>query len=97
MPRKFATHIELVGNAANPLNPVSKQQCDTAIAGRAPLVHTHPEALAGPYPMTAYGIVAASYHIDATNSIANTVTVNTIEIYRMYVPPGLPITKEKVS
>lgn len=44
------------------------------------------------YPLSEYGIVAATYHIDMTSSRANTVTRNTIEIYRIYVPAGHAIT-----
>lgn len=44
------------------------------------------------YPQTEYGIKASSIRIDEIDSIAGTVTVNTIEIYRVYVPANTLIT-----
>lgn len=41
MPRKFGAEILLLGDGSAPLNPVSKQQFDTGIAGRAAANHTH--------------------------------------------------------
>lgn len=44
------------------------------------------------YPMDAYGFIAVSRAIDTLNSISSTITVNTIEIMRVYVPAHKLIT-----
>lgn len=44
------------------------------------------------YPLPAYGLVGASLHVDSISSIATSVTINTIEIYRIYVEGGNLIT-----
>lgn len=44
------------------------------------------------YPLDQYGIKAASLHIDSVATVATSVTVNTIEIYRLYVPANALLT-----
>lgn len=68
--------------AAGGVNAATTGYVDAAVAVDDP----------APYPLSAYGLVTSSFHMDSANSVANTVSVNTIEIYRMWVPPGKTLT-----
>jgi hypothetical protein len=47
----------------------------------------------GAYPLSAYGLIAASIHPDSINSTTgNSVSINTIEVYRVWVPANSVIT-----
>lgn len=47
----------------------------------------------GAYPISAYGYVACTVHPDSVNNVATAqATVNTLEVYRIWVPAGTAIT-----
>jgi hypothetical protein len=78
------TDLLLTRDPSSALHAVTKQYCDAGAldASRQP-----------GYPMDQYGIIAASLAFDSIVSVASvTVTANTIEIYRLYVPANKLIT-----
>lgn len=87
MVRYFGTQIQLPTDPAGIMQAVTKQYADAGDldAARRP-----------GYPMDQYGFVALTFPIECI-SVATTVTVNTIEIARIYVPQGKVITGAGVN
>jgi hypothetical protein len=84
MVRYFGTQIQLPADPASAMQVGTKQYIDAGdLDARR----------AFDYPLDQYGLVAASIHPDSVGSLtANGVSINTIEIYRIYVPANKAIT-----
>lgn len=87
MVRYFGTQIQLPSDPAGIMQAVTKQYADAGDldAARRPT-----------YPMDQSGFVALTIPIECI-ATAQSVTVNTIEIARIYVPPGKVITGAAVN
>jgi len=87
MVRFFGTQIQLPADPAGVMQAVTKQYSDAGDldAARRP-----------GYPMDQYGFVGITFPIECI-STATAVTINTIEIARIYVPPGKVITGAGVN
>lgn len=87
MARYFGTPIQLAADPASAMQAATKQYVDAAAldAARQP-----------GYPVDQYGFVAVTFPLECV-STATAVTVNTIEIARIYVPANKAITGAGVN
>ena len=87
MARIFGTPIQLAADPASAMQAVTKQYADAGDldAARRPT-----------YPMDQSGFVALTIPIECI-AIAQSVTINTIEIARIYVPAGKAITGAAIN
>lgn len=87
MVRYFGTPIQLAADPSSAMQAATKQYVDTGDldAARRP-----------GYPMDQSGFVALTFPLECI-SLAQSVTINTIEIARIYVPQGKVITGAAVN
>jgi hypothetical protein len=84
MARYFGTPIQLAADPASAMQPSTKQYSDAGDLDSSRV---------GMYPMDQYGLIASSIHPDNVGSATTlSVTINTIELYRIYVPANKAIT-----
>lgn len=84
MVRFFGVQIQLPTDPAAAMQASTKQYTDAAALDAA---------RTGPYPRDQYGLVGSSLHPDSIGAATTlSVTINTVELYRIYVPANKVIT-----